>query len=163
MIRYSNYVTAEALSPSVAGDADHRSLGRIAAWLAKQVELGLATVELTLPQYRILGLLDEASAASSHLAERLAVRPPTITAVVDGLVARGLVERRAVEGDRRRVDHVLTPAGHRLLDSADAAVDERLRGITDAMGDPVAAEEALAGLASWRHAFVAYGRERWGR
>lgn len=157
-------MTAEALHPLVAApDADRRKLGRTAAWLAKQVELGLATVDLTLSQYRILGLLDESSAASSHLAERLAVRPPTITAVVDGLVAKGLVERHPVEGDRRRVDHVLTAEGHRLLDAADAAIDERLHGIAAAMGDPVAADDALRGLASWRRAFVAYSLARWGK
>jgi long-chain acyl-CoA synthetase len=156
-------VTAEATPLSLADDADRRKLGRTAAWLAKQVEIGLGTVDLTLSQYRILGLLDESAAASSHLAERLAVRPPTITAVVDGLVAKGLVERRPVAGDRRRVDHVLTAEGHRLLDRADTAIDQRLHGITDAMDDPLAAEEAIRGLASWRRAFVAYSRARWGQ
>jgi DNA-binding MarR family transcriptional regulator len=156
-------VTTEATRPTAAPDADRRKLGRTAAWLAKQVELGLGTVDLTLSQYRILGLLDESSAASSHLAERLAVRPPTITAVVDGLVTKGLVERHPVAGDRRRVDHVLTAEGHHLLDAADAAIEERLHGIAGAMGDPVAAEEALRGLASWRRAFVAYSLARWGK
>ena len=102
------------------------SLGRTAAWLGKQVEIGLGTVDLSLPQYRVLGLLDEHSAVSSDLAERLAVRPPTVTAVVDGLVARGLVERRTVVTDRRLVDHVLTAEGRRLLAAADNAVHARL-------------------------------------
>ena len=111
------------------------------------MEIGLGSVDLSLPQYRILGLLDEHSAVSSVLAERLAVRPPTITAVVDGLVARGLVERRPVEGDRRRVGHVLTPEGLALLHQADAAIEDRLHVVTDAMDDPAAAEEAFSGLA----------------
>jgi DNA-binding MarR family transcriptional regulator len=156
-------VTTEPIPAVVAIDRGRRPLGRTAAWLAKQVEIGLATVDLSVSQYRILSLLDESSAASSHLAERLAVRPPTITAVVDGLVTRGLVERRAVEGDRRRVDHVLTDEGHRVLDAADTAVEERLRGVTDALDDPEAAEAAFRGLAAWRTAFVAYTRARWGR
>ena len=75
-----------------------RSVGRTAAWLAKQVELSLAEVDLSLSQYRILGLLDEGSAVSSALAERLAVRPPSVTAVIDGLVTRGLVARTARRG-----------------------------------------------------------------
>ena len=153
----------EGTPSPTAVDDDRRTLGRTAAWLAKQVEIGLGTVDLSLPQYRILGMLDESSAVSSHLAERLAVRPPTITAVVDGLVAKGLVERRTVEGDRRRVDHVLTDAGHRMLDAADAAIDARLHEITDALDDPAAAEEAFCGLAGWRKALVAYRQARWGR
>jgi long-chain acyl-CoA synthetase len=137
-----------------------RALGRTAAWLAKQVELGLADADLSLPQYRILGLLDESSAVSSALAERLAVRPPTITAVVDGLVARGLVERRAVTGDRRRVDHVLTDEGRRVLDAADDAVDTRLVEIAACSDDPNGAACAFDGLAAWRHALLAYRRTR---
>jgi len=142
---------------------DRRTIGRTAAWLGKQVEIGLGSVDLSLPQYRILGLLDEHSEVSSVLAERLAVRPPTVTAVVDGLVTRGLVERRPVEGDRRRVGHVLTPEGLTILHEADAAIEARLVVVTDAMGDADAAEEAFAGLARWRRALVAYSRARWGR
>jgi long-chain acyl-CoA synthetase len=129
--------------------------GRTAAWLAKQVELGLGTVDLSLPQYRILGLLAESSAVQSHLAERLAVRPSSVTAIVDGLVARGLVERRHVASDRRQVDHVLTAEGHRVLDTADAATSARLHDIAGCL-DPCGTERALDGLAAWRQAFVAY-------
>jgi len=127
------------------------------------VEIGLGSVDLSLPQYRILGLLDEHSEVSSVLAERLAVRPPTVTAVVDGLVARGLVERQAVEGDRRRVGHALTAEGLAVLHGADAAIEARLVVVTDAMDDASATEEAFRGLATWRRALVAYSAARWGR
>jgi len=50
-----------------------------------------------------------------------------------------------------------------VLDAADAAVEARLRGVTDALDDPDAAEAAFRGLAAWRTAFVAYTRARWGR
>jgi long-chain acyl-CoA synthetase len=133
-----------------------RALGRAAAWLGKQVEIGLGTVDLSLPQYRVLGLLDERSAVSSDLAQRLAVRPPTVTAVVDGLVARGLVRRRTVLADRRQVDHVLTAEGRRVLASADAAVEARLEEIAGFLADPADAEVAFEGLAAWRRALVAY-------
>ena len=80
------------------------------ARLAKQVELGLATLDLTPPQYRLMGSLGEGSSMASALADMLAVTKPSITAVVDGLVERGLVDRRHQETDRRRVVHELTPA-----------------------------------------------------
>jgi DNA-binding MarR family transcriptional regulator len=134
---------------------DRRTLGRTAAWLAKQVEIGLAEADLSVSQYRVLGLLDGSSAVSSALAERLAVRPPSVTAVVDGLVGRGLVERRNVEADRRQVDHVLTPEGRRTLDTADAAVSARLQDIAGCL-DKDDAEQALDGLVVWRRAFSAY-------
>ena len=156
-------MTPESTTADPVVSADRRAIGRTAAWLAKQVEIGLGSVDLSLPQYRILGLLDEHSEVSSVLAERLAVRPPTVTAVVDGLVARGLVERQAVEGDRRRVGHVLTPDGLAILHEADAAIEARLLVVTDAMEDPAATEEAFSGRARGRRAFVAYSAARWGR
>ena len=96
-----------------AGPAPHvlGTYGRVAAWLSKRVEVALAEVDLTLPQYRVLGILAEGSAAASGLADRLAVRRPSITALIDGLVARGLVDRRQEDTDRRRVALRLTDEG----------------------------------------------------
>jgi DNA-binding MarR family transcriptional regulator len=133
-----------------------RRLGRTAAWLGKQVEIGLDPVGLSAPQYRVLGLLDESPAVSSALAERLVVRPSSVTAIVDGLVSKGLVERRTVATDRRRVDHVLTAEGIRVLGLADAAVDGRLFDIAGCLDDRAAARRALDGLAIWRSAFGAW-------
>jgi long-chain acyl-CoA synthetase len=130
------------------------AIGRTAAWLAKQVELALAAADLSLPQYRILGLLTEGSAVSSALAERLAVRPPSITAVVDGLVSKGLVERKHAEDDRRRVAHVLTSKGEKLLATANEAVDSRLAVIAGSLETDELTARALDGLALWRHAMA---------
>ncbi|HEX3946103.1 MAG TPA: MarR family transcriptional regulator, partial [Acidimicrobiales bacterium] len=115
---------------------DPRHLGRAMAWLARQVELGAADAELSLPQYRVLGILDPGPAISSALADRLAVRRPSVTAVVDGLVARGLVSRRHDECDRRQVSHVLTTEGRRVLAAADRAVDRRLEAVAACLPDP---------------------------
>ena len=83
------------------------------ARLAKQVEVALGPLDLSLPQYRVLALLGDGSTASSVLARKLAVSPPTVTAVVDGLVGRGLVERQADPEDRRRLTLLLTRDGKR--------------------------------------------------
>jgi DNA-binding MarR family transcriptional regulator len=133
-----------------------RSVGRTAAWLAKQVELSLTEVDLSLSQYRILGLLDEGSAVSSALAERLAVRPPSVTAVIDGLVTRGLVARRHAEDDRRRVSHQLTELGQRLLADADAAVDARLEMLANRLPSAKARDRAIEDLALWGKAMTAH-------
>ena len=45
--------------------------GRVAAWLSKRVEVALAQVELTLPQYRVLGILAEGTAAEIHTDSRV--------------------------------------------------------------------------------------------
>jgi long-chain acyl-CoA synthetase len=104
---------------------------RAVARLAKQVEVALAPLDLSLPQYRVLALLGEGSTASSVLARRLAVSAPTVTSVVDGLVGRGLVERQADPEDRRRLTLLLTRDGAKLLAAADAAAEARLGEIAD--------------------------------
>ncbi|MGA2013085.1 MAG: MarR family transcriptional regulator [Solirubrobacteraceae bacterium] len=132
--------------------------GRIVARLARQVELAVADVDLTLAQYRVLILLGEGTEAASALAEKLAVSRPSVTGVVDGLVARGLVTRGHDVSDRRRVGHDLTEDGRRMLSGADAQVDRRLREVAAHRPDVAAA--AFAGLAPWRDALDAYRNAR---
>jgi long-chain acyl-CoA synthetase len=109
--------------------------GRVTAWLSKRAEVALAEVDLTLPQYRVLSILAEGSAAASGLAERLAVRRPSITALIDGLEARGLVDRRQEDADRRRVALRLTEAGARVVAEADRTVDGYLASIAHRLPD----------------------------
>ena len=122
---------------------------RGAALLAKQVERALTEIELTLPQYRLLSLLEGGGASATYAAERLAVSPPSITAIVDGLVTREMVRRRHVEGDRRRVELQLTATGASALRLADDAVSQRL-GQVAAHGDPATRPgDALDTLTWW--------------
>ena len=133
---------------------------RALARLARHVEQALDPLDLSLPQYRVLALLGDGSTASSALAGRLAVSPPSVTAVVDGLVARGLVERHADAEDRRRLTLVLTPAGAKLLRAADAAVDARLGEIAEYLEDPSSAAAAIEALQQWNHALDAFREEK---
>ncbi len=115
---------------------------RAVARLARAVERAVAGVGLSLPQYRVLALLDDGSRWPSAVAGHLALTRPSVTAVMDGLVRQGLVQRHGDEADRRRVQHRLTAAGRRLLAAADRAAGERLRQL---VADPV----LLAGLVEW--------------
>ncbi len=142
---------------AVAGVApEPGSLGRAAAWLSKQVELALVDAELSLPQYRVLGVLAEGAAIPSALADRLTVRRPTVTAVVDGLELRGLVQRTPGDLDRRSVTHTLTAKGQRLLTKANHAVDARLTDIAGSLDDRALTDRALDSLVLWRSAMRAY-------
>lgn len=82
-------------------------------------------------QYRLLGMLDDAESFASSLAEKLTVSRPSITALVDGLVARGFVERGAAAGDRRKVTHTVTEAGRAQLRLADEAITRAIDPILD--------------------------------
>lgn len=136
------------------------SSARAIARLARQLDKALEPLELTLPQFRVLSMLADGSTASSALASRLAVSPPSMTAVIDGLSARGLVERRPDPDDRRRLTLLLTAAGKKTLRAADAAVDARLRDVGRFLEEPERATEALAVLAEWNHALDRFREEQ---
>ena len=125
--------------------------GRVIARLARQVELAAATVELTLPQYRALSLLGEGKEAASALADKLAVSRPSVTGVIDGLVARALVERHQEAGDRRRIDLHLTAEGAEALAAADQEIERRLREVASHGPQP-----GFDTLAPWKEALDAY-------
>lgn len=108
---------------------------RVIAHLAKQFEQCLADDGLTLAQYRMLSFLAEGEWAASVLADRLAVSRPSVTALVDGLVERGWVERAESPDDRRRVLHRLTRPGRARLDEAAVALDQSLEELLAHLDD----------------------------
>ncbi len=78
-----------------------------------------ASPELSVPQFRTLALLGRQPGASlSAAAEHIGLTLPAMSHLVDGLVTRGLVARRASAADRRRVRLTLTPAGRNVLGAA---------------------------------------------
>ncbi|HEY3962815.1 MAG TPA: MarR family transcriptional regulator [Gaiellaceae bacterium] len=127
--------------------------GQVIARLARQVELAAGTVDLTVAQYRVLAILSSQNEAASVLADKLAVSRPTVTGVVDGLVARELVTRVHDPVDRRRVSLDLTEEGRTLLAGVDEEVGRRLRDIAAYCSD---GPGALAGLAPWQDALDGY-------
>src|SRR3954447_18821986 len=88
--------------------------------------LARSLTDMTLPQFRVLGLVNRAPERANHLARQAAVSRPSLTGVLDGLEARGWVRRRDVDGDRRGVELDVTPAGRTALDGAHDAVQTRL-------------------------------------
>lgn len=115
------------------------SPARVLARLSRIVENAIGD-DLSLSQYRLLAFLAQGDWAASALADRLDVSRPSITGLVDGLVKRGLVERRPATDDRRRIDHVLTPAGKKALQEADGRADARIREVFSHLPDDVATD-----------------------
>jgi DNA-binding MarR family transcriptional regulator len=74
---------------------------------------------LSLPQYQLLSMVRGGGERSARLADKLAVRKPTLTAAADALVAAGLLEREADPGDRRVVRVRITEAGLAAVQSAE--------------------------------------------
>lgn len=110
------------------------ALGRALAWNARLVENALADLGLTTQQYLVMDLLAHLDRPASKLALGLRITRSSVTALVDRLVERGIVERSTDPEDRRRVLHALTDTGRNLLDEADAAVAEAFERWSQRLG-----------------------------
>jgi DNA-binding MarR family transcriptional regulator len=83
--------------------------------------------ELSVPQFRVLIFLNRHAGASlSDMAESLGLTLPSMSKMIDGLVARNMVTRQMDPEDRRRVTLVLTALGREAMQSAYKATESRL-------------------------------------
>ena len=76
----------------------------------------VAKLDLTLLQAQALRLLREKPLCTGDLATELQVSAPAVTQLIDRLMRKELIERRAADGDRRSVMISLNEKGRRLVD-----------------------------------------------
>jgi DNA-binding MarR family transcriptional regulator len=88
----------------------------------------LADADLSMTQLKMLHVLVECQTEASvkEIAEQLSMSLPNASRTVDGLLQRGLVERREDEHDRRVKRVGPTQAARELIDRVDTA---RLQGM----------------------------------
>jgi DNA-binding MarR family transcriptional regulator len=123
-------------------DRDVLTLARIARVLER------ACTDLTLAQYRLLAMIADGAERASHLAGELALTKPTVSATIDTLAERGLVEREAVDGDRRATRLTVTEPGRAALLVAESSMRERLDDVLARVDDPIALRQSLTQLQS---------------
>jgi DNA-binding MarR family transcriptional regulator len=83
--------------------------------------------DLSVPQLRVLVYLNRHEGASlSDIAEHMGSTLPSMSKMVDNLVARGLVSRNMDPKDRRRVVLAPTPLGRTTRQAAHKATESRL-------------------------------------
>jgi len=88
-------------------------LGRIVDRFVESYEAAAAAQGLTTVQAKVLAALDEPQ-PMHRIAEKLKSERSNVTGIIDRLEARGLVERRPGERDRRIKNIVATPQGAEL-------------------------------------------------
>ena len=102
-------------------------------------------------QFGALTRLADGTSSQRELADRLQVSTPVVVELVDGLEARGLVERRRDTADRRLNAVHVTGGGRDVLERATAVLRGRERGLDAAdrrRGRPRAA--VAAPKTAWR-------------
>lgn len=97
---------------------------------------------LTVAQYLTLRAIAAGGASSAELAQRAGVSGPAVSQLLASLADHGLLERRELAEDRRRVVLALTVCGRRTLDSAQTLLHNRLGGLLADLPRPEA--DALA-------------------
>jgi DNA-binding MarR family transcriptional regulator len=117
--------------------------------------LAAAEQRVTLPQFRLLVLLDGHGETNLvTLADRLAVNSSTALRMVDRLADRGLVGRRVNPDSRREVLLRLTEVGQRIVDEVTARRREEIAAIVARMP-----ARSRAGLVQAMRSFAAAGGE----
>jgi len=86
---------------------------------------------MSLAQMRILTLIARDPIRANVLAERAALSRPTLTGLIDGLVAKGWIDRCTVDGDRRGVALAITERGRRSLTAAHQEAADALSELLD--------------------------------
>ncbi|MEW6554561.1 MAG: MarR family transcriptional regulator [Actinomycetota bacterium] len=75
---------------------------------------------ITVPQFRILDMVQNLTDKPSEIARMLAVSPPAISSMLERLEERGLIKRSASAIDRRRIELELTGEGSSLVTRVNA-------------------------------------------
>jgi DNA-binding MarR family transcriptional regulator len=134
---------------------------RSVAILSRQFERACVEMGLSLPQYRLLLWVRHGPQRAAELANRAAVRRPTLTALVDGLEAEGLLSRTAVEGDRRGIRLEVTEKGLDLLARTEEHLGRLLQQLSDGEhGEAILDHLALLGEVLERSLYYRENREK---
>jgi len=116
------------------------ALAAAAPLASRWVERVLAshTPPLTVAQYLALRAIDRAPLSAAELARSTGVSGPAVSQLLAALEDSGLIERQALESDRRTRGLALSPAGRQTLASATKLVSERLAELLTDLPKPEA-------------------------
>lgn len=109
--------------------AERRMTARLSAELVAQGS--------SVDQWHVLSSLsDGAGRSMSEIGSEVMIPPPSMSKLVDGMVALNLVHRRIDARDRRRVLVYLTPRGRRVHRDLAAAVEQHEAALRALCGTP---------------------------
>jgi MarR family 2-MHQ and catechol resistance regulon transcriptional repressor len=135
----------EDAAASQIGEGAWRELLRVFGMLERVMHPYFARFGISGSQWGVLRTLHRAEQEGlpglrlTDLAERLLIRPPSISGVVDRMERLGLVRREELTTDLRAKQVVLTPEGrellHRVLVKHQAQIDRLMGGLSKAEQD----------------------------
>jgi DNA-binding MarR family transcriptional regulator len=130
----------------MSGAAENRDIEAIRALARATRVLERASGELSLAHYRVLSAVATGDERASRVAARLAIGKPTVSAAVEALAQRGLLERSVVDGDQRVAALNLTVEGQAVLARVEAEMIRRMEDLSARTPDGEQLMESLAWL-----------------
>ncbi len=88
---------------------------------------------LSVNQYRVLYFVHAGQCSQAFLAKYLGVTPAAMSKMVDALVDKKMLDRKANTQDRRHTHLVITPAGKRIVHQMRLQVEKRMQIHLDAL------------------------------
>jgi DNA-binding MarR family transcriptional regulator len=116
---------------------------------------------LTLPQLRAMQAISRADAhgaLNAQLARELQVAAPSMTAMIDGLVERGLVDRSIDPNNRRQVLILLTDTGAVRLAEMEEMMHARIQQVIELLNQEQR-QRALDGVTLLQGAIARYHQQ----
>jgi DNA-binding MarR family transcriptional regulator len=108
--------------------------------------LEAASADVSLAHYRVLAAVASGEERASLVAARLALGKPAVSAAVESLCRRGLLERLDVVADGRAVALSLTAEGALVLDRVEVEMSRRVVDLCSRTSDPDSLLDSLAQL-----------------
>jgi DNA-binding MarR family transcriptional regulator len=112
--------------PAVAVRDRGRALEAVRSLARASSVLERSSRQLSLAHYRVLAAIAQGDERASHIARKLAVGKPTVSAAVESLCQRELLVRSEVAEDQRAAALRLTARGEALLDEVETEMIGRI-------------------------------------
>ena len=104
----------------------------------KVLKSALAQIEeaISVPHFEIMKTLQEdGTRYMAEIGEKLSIPKPQMTHLIDHMVDLGIVERQAVETDRRVTNIALTSKGMRMIEEHDSIVRDSINTKLSCLSD----------------------------
>jgi DNA-binding MarR family transcriptional regulator len=112
-IKYSKYKERVMINSDTQANLEESimSASRIMVNILAESLIHVGEEQITVPQFRILDMINNLTDKPTEIARMLDVSPPAISFLLEKLEEKGLIERNLGTADRRRIELALTEKG----------------------------------------------------
>jgi DNA-binding MarR family transcriptional regulator len=129
------------------------SASRIMVNMLAESLMRVGEEQISVPQFRILDMINSLTDKPTEIARMLDVSPPAISFLLERLEEKGLIERNLGTADRRRIELVLTEKGIGLVRRVNAYRKKNLKKVLQPM-DADSRSQLESSLAAFTESYL---------